>query len=138
MCPHKPTFASRRLACVVLSNRLPTGANNAENVNAGSDRKVSENTMHYSLLCNVCDALFCWECLGPAIQVEVTLSCIPYLSIVTDQPHPFVEMVLLDGCGLFRQDNLLCQEKMVQEKFERLTSPPNSHLWKPQLATYRI
>ena len=40
----------RRLARVVRSNRRATGAQTAEKVNAGSDRKVSEHTVHLSLL----------------------------------------------------------------------------------------
>ena len=40
----------RRLARVVRSNRRATGAQTAEKVNAGSDRKVSEHTEHLSLL----------------------------------------------------------------------------------------
>ena len=39
-----------RLACVVRSNRRATGAQTTEKVNAGSDRKVSEHTVHLSLL----------------------------------------------------------------------------------------
>ena len=40
----------RRLARVVRSNRRATVAQIAEKVNAGSDRKVSEHTVHRSLL----------------------------------------------------------------------------------------
>ncbi|ROL53780.1 hypothetical protein DPX16_9480 [Anabarilius grahami] len=40
----------RRLARVVQSNRRATVAKNAQEVNAGSDRKVSEYTVHHSLL----------------------------------------------------------------------------------------
>ncbi|ROL41713.1 hypothetical protein DPX16_9304 [Anabarilius grahami] len=40
----------RRLARVVRSNRRATVAQTAQEVNAGSDRKVSEYTMHHSLL----------------------------------------------------------------------------------------
>ncbi|KAK3536235.1 hypothetical protein QTP86_000135 [Hemibagrus guttatus] len=36
----------RRLACVIRSNRRATVAEIAEEVNAGSDRKVSEYTVH--------------------------------------------------------------------------------------------
>ncbi|ROL44774.1 hypothetical protein DPX16_18485, partial [Anabarilius grahami] len=41
----------RRLACVVRSNRRATVAQIAHEVNAGSDGKVSEYTVHRSLLC---------------------------------------------------------------------------------------
>ncbi|ROI69383.1 hypothetical protein DPX16_14323 [Anabarilius grahami] len=41
----------RRLSRVVRSNRRATGAQTAQEVNAGSDRKVSEYTVHHSLLC---------------------------------------------------------------------------------------
>ncbi|ROL45969.1 hypothetical protein DPX16_4783 [Anabarilius grahami] len=40
----------RRLARVVRSNRRATVAQTAQEVNAGSDRKVSEYTVHHSLL----------------------------------------------------------------------------------------
>ena len=40
----------RRLARVVRSNRRATVAQIAQEVNAGSDRKVSEYTVHHSLL----------------------------------------------------------------------------------------
>jgi len=60
-------------------------------------------------------AKFCWETLGPAIHVD--------LSIVADHVHPFMEMVFPGGCGLFQQDNALCHKaKMVQEWFEEQTS----------------
>ncbi len=40
-----------RLARVVRSNRQVTVAQTAQEVNAGSDGKVSEYTVHHSLLC---------------------------------------------------------------------------------------
>ncbi|KAK3539724.1 hypothetical protein QTP70_012747 [Hemibagrus guttatus] len=89
-------------------------------------------------------AMFCWETLGPAIHVDVTLTRTTYLSIVTDHVHLFMEAVFPDGCGLFQQDNAPCHKaKMLQEwfdehnnQFEVLTWAPNSpdlnpiqHLW---------
>ena len=38
-------------------------------------------------------AMFCWETLGPAIHVDVTLTRTTHLSIVADHVHPFMEMV---------------------------------------------
>ena len=35
-------------------------------------------------------AMFCWETLGPAIHVDVTLTRTTYLSIVADHVHPFI------------------------------------------------
>ncbi|KAK3566489.1 hypothetical protein QTP86_034054 [Hemibagrus guttatus] len=78
-------------------------------------------------------AMFCWETLGPAIHVDVTLTHTTCLSIVADHVHPSMETVFPDGCGLFQQDNAPCHKaKMVQEwfdehnKFKVLTWPPNS------------
>ena len=91
--------------------------------------------------------------MGPAIHVDVTLTRTTYLSIVADHVHPFMEMVFLDGCGLFQQVNAPCHKaKKVQEWFEEhnnesevLTWPPNSpdlspnksDPWRPHLVTYR-
>ncbi|KAK3560338.1 hypothetical protein QTP86_006422 [Hemibagrus guttatus] len=89
-------------------------------------------------------AMFCWETLGPAVHVDVTLTRSTYLSIVADHVHPFMETLFPDGCVLFQQDNAPCHKaEMVQEwfddhnnQFEVLTPPPNSpdlnpiqHLW---------
>ena len=63
-------------------------------------------------------AMFCWETLGPAFHVDVTLTCNTYLSIAADHVHPFMETVFPDGCGLFQPDNVPCKKaKMVQEWF---------------------
>ena len=64
-------------------------------------------------------AMFCWETLGSAIHVDVTLTCATYLSITADHVHPFMERVFPDGCGLFQQDNVPCHKtKRFQEWFE--------------------
>ncbi|KAK3528676.1 hypothetical protein QTP70_007720 [Hemibagrus guttatus] len=88
--------------------------------------------------------MFCWETLGPAVHVDVTVTRSTYLSIVADHVHSFMETLFPDGCGLFQQDNAPCHKaEMVQEwfddhnnQFEMLTPPPNSpdlnpiqHLW---------
>ncbi|KAK3531484.1 hypothetical protein QTP70_023275, partial [Hemibagrus guttatus] len=63
--------------------------------------------------------LFCCETSGPAIHVDVTLTCTTYLSTVADHVHPFMETVFPDACGLFQQDNAPCHKaKMVQEWFD--------------------
>ncbi|KAK3568332.1 hypothetical protein QTP86_004231 [Hemibagrus guttatus] len=89
-------------------------------------------------------SMFCWETLGPAVHVAVTVTRSTYLSIVADHVHPFMETLFPDGCVLFQQDNAPCHKaEMVQEwfdehnnQFEVLTLPPNSpdlnpiqHLW---------
>ena len=64
-------------------------------------------------------AMLCWENLSPAIHVDVTLTHITYLNTVTDHRHPFMESVFADDCGLFQQNNALChQAEMVQKWFE--------------------
>ncbi|KAK3523811.1 hypothetical protein QTP70_010172 [Hemibagrus guttatus] len=89
-------------------------------------------------------SMFCWETLGPAVHVDVTVTRSTYLSIAADHVHSFMETLFPDGCGLFQQDNAPCHKaEMVQEwfddhnnQFEELTPPPNSpdlnpiqHLW---------
>ncbi|KAK3523387.1 hypothetical protein QTP86_029885, partial [Hemibagrus guttatus] len=91
-----------------------------------------------------CETLFCWETLGPAIPLDVTLTRTTYLSIVADHVPPLMETLFPDVCGLFQQDNVPCYKaKMVQKwfdehnnQFEVLTPPPKSpdlspieHLW---------
>ncbi|KAK3548209.1 hypothetical protein QTP70_005161 [Hemibagrus guttatus] len=79
--------------------------------------------------------MFCWETLGPAFHVDVTVTRSTYLSIAVDHVHSFMETLFPDGCGLFQQDNAPCHKaEMVQ--FEVLSPPPNSpdlnpiqHLW---------
>lgn len=67
--------------------------------------------------------MLCWETLGPAIHVDVTLTHTTFLSIVADHVHPFMETVLPDGSGLFQQDNAPCHKAgMVQEWFEEHNS----------------
>ena len=51
-------------------------------------------------------AMFCWETLGPASHVIVTLTCTTYLSIVAEHVHHFMETVVPDGHGFFLQDGL--------------------------------
>lgn len=82
----------------------------------------------------------CWETLGPAIHVDVTLTHSFYQCIV-DHAHAFA---FPGGCGVFQWDNACCNKKnMVPECFEEekyafqvLTCPPystdfspNRHLW---------
>lgn len=177
--------AERRLLRVVQTHRMATVAQIAEQVNAGSDKKVSEHTVHRSLLrlglrnrrltrtpvldapcsgpaaavhrlqwarehqnwtpeqwkkvvwsgqsrfsleqadgrvrvrrlsgdaaeprcgtgsCVTLWAMFCWETLGPALQVEDTETHTSYRDILANQVHPFMAAVFPDGSGLFQQD----------------------------------
>ena len=57
--------------------------------------------------------MFCWEALGPAIYVDVTLTHITYLSIVEGHVLPFMETVFPDGCGLFQQDDMPCHKAKI-------------------------
>lgn len=51
--------------------------------------------------------------------MDVTLIRATCLPTVVDHVHPIMEKVLLDGCGLFQQDIVPCQEqKMVQHSNE--------------------
>jgi len=43
--------------------------------------------------------IFCWETLGPAFHVDVTLTHTTYLKMVADQVHPFMETVFLAAKG---------------------------------------
>ena len=56
-------------------------------------------------------AMFCWETLGPAIHVEVNLTC------VADQVHPFMAMVFPDGSGLFQRDNAPMHKARSMQKW---------------------
>lgn len=182
----------RRLARVVKTHSKATVAQVAEKLNAGSDKKVSEYTVHRSLLrmglrrrsgalqaavqqqkrlqwalehlnwsaeqwkkvawsgesrfllyqadgevrvrrlteketasdgteaggggTVMLWAMFCWETLGPVINLDAALTCNTYVDILADQVHPFMEAVFPDGSGLFQQDNAPCHTaKMVQE-----------------------
>ena len=63
--------------------------------------------------------MFCWETLGPAIHVDVNLTCVTYLNIIAEQVHPFRAMVFPDASGLFQEDNAPCHiAHIVQEWFE--------------------
>ena len=46
-------------------------------------------------------AMFCWETWSPAIHMDVTLTCITYLSIVAGNINPFMEMVFLLAVASF-------------------------------------
>lgn len=46
--------------------------------------------------------LFCFGTLGPAIHMDVTLTCAIYLRTVVNHVHPFTEMVFPDGCVCFQ------------------------------------
>lgn len=45
--------------------------------------------------------IFCWH---PAIYVDATLTCTTCLIIVANHVYPFMEMVYINGSGLFQQD----------------------------------
>ena len=77
--------------------------------------------------------------LGSVIHVDGSLTCTPYLSIVADHAHPFMETIFPDGCGHFKQDNVPCHKAKRDQEW-----PPNSgdvldksDPWRPHLATYR-
>lgn len=85
---------------------------------------TNSTRMHYgkkSSRKRQCDALdnALLGTLGPAIHVEVTLTCTTYLIVFTDHVQPFIGMTFPDLCGLFQQDNLLFHKaKILQQWFE--------------------
>ena len=77
-------------------------------------------------------AMFCWETLGPAIHVDINLTRVTDLSIVADQVHPFMAMVIPDGRGLFQQDNAPCHTALiVREWFEEHDEVSTVLPWHP-------
>lgn len=79
-------------------------------------------------------AVFCWETLGPFVQILDTLTHATYLDILADHVHPFITTVFPEGSGHFQQDNVHCHTSdSVQDWFEEhdheftvLTWPPDS------------
>lgn len=54
-------------------------------------------------------AMYCWETLGSAIHVAVTLTCATYIKISVDHVHPFMQTIFPGGRG-FQQHNVACQK----------------------------
>ncbi|CAM4666349.1 unnamed protein product [Leuciscus chuanchicus] len=65
-------------------------------------------------------AMFCWETLGPAIHMDVNLTCATYLNIVADQHG----MIYWDCACLFN-DYLLSSKA---DKCNELNQPPSDGL----------
>ncbi|KAK3525149.1 hypothetical protein QTP86_019533, partial [Hemibagrus guttatus] len=77
-------------------------------------------------------AMFCWEILGPAVHVDVTVTRSTDLSIAADHVHLFMETLFPDGCGLFQQDNVACHKsKLVQEWFDDHNNQFEVLTWRP-------
>lgn len=61
-----------------------------------------------------CDlwARFYWETLGLGIHVNVIVTHIIYLNIVSDYVHPCLATILPNGFDLFQQDKMSCHCKI--------------------------
>lgn len=60
-------------------------------------------------------AMYCWETLGSAIHVAVTLTCATYVRISVEHVQHFMQTIFPDGCG-FEQHNVACHKvKIVQQ-----------------------
>ncbi|GFU39279.1 DDE_3 domain-containing protein [Trichonephila clavipes] len=57
-----------------------------------------------------------------------------YLSIISDQVHPYIAFVFPTGNGIFQRDNIACQKARIvlegfgkyKDEFQTISWPPNS------------
>ena len=80
---------------------------------ASLTRGTHGTKMHYGEKGKPAEAVWCFgqysaakPCESPAIHVDVTLTHITYLSIVTDHIHIFMETIFPNGSGIFHQVNI--------------------------------
>jgi len=54
--------------------------------------------------------MFSWHTLGPLVQIGHSLNATAYLSIVSDNVHPFMATMYPSSDGYFQQDNAPCHK----------------------------
>ncbi len=57
--------------------------------------------------------IFSWHTFGPLVTIEHRLNATVYLSIVTDQVHPFMTTVYPSSDGYFQQDKAPCHKAQI-------------------------
>ncbi|GFS81772.1 transposable element Tcb2 transposase [Trichonephila clavipes] len=74
-----------------------------------------------------------WRDMGPLIRLDTTLTCDRYVSILSDQLHPFMSIVPSDGLGEFQQDNVTPHTSRIDTEWLQEHSPEFRHLcWSPK------
>jgi len=54
--------------------------------------------------------MFSWYILGPLVPIGHRLNATAYLSIVSDNVHPFMATMYLSSDWYFQQDNAQCHK----------------------------
>ena len=67
-------------------------------------------------------AMFCWETVGLAIHVDVTLTCTTYLSIAADHKHPFTLYSLMAVASFSRIMHSVTKQKWSRNGLRSTTT----------------